>query len=402
MIHSDRARPALGHLGESDPALAALALWCLHRDDPGETRTEGETIRYGPGFDLLPLAEQVGLAAHHVLHVALRHGPRQAAMAERLGPGFDPDLYGIAADAIVNETLGLAGHPLPRPCVTLTELLASVGEDAATPTAAVAEWDADRLALRLHRDPATAKRARDYGRSRAFARDLAPGDAAETPQEAEAWAGHVERAFGLGRDAGTGVGLLLGRLADIAPPRIPWERHLRRLLARALIEAPRRSWRRPSGRWAARHAAARATAAPEPAFEPGRQRMDHLPRIVLAIDTSSSIDAPTLALFSAEIRAIAARTAADIRLIAFDEAVHAEARLGPGDRDALDRLRMRTGGGTDFAPVMQRCRDLSPSLAVILTDLDAPHPPAPPCMVIWVAPEGARPPAYGQVISLPP
>ncbi|TDL79638.1 hypothetical protein E2L08_08515 [Palleronia sediminis] len=400
MTHARRAGPALAHLGETDPALAVLALWCRHRDGTGPTRTEGETIRYGPGFDLMPLAEQVGMAAHHILHVALRHGPRQAALAERMGPGFDPDLYGIAADAIVNETLGLAGHPLPRPSLRLSELLAAIGAPAVSPVAALAEWDADALALRLHRDAPTRQKARDHGKARAFLRDLAPGDAGDTPQEAEAWVAHLERALAAGRAAGSGIGALAGRLADMAPPRIPWERQLRGLLARALIEAPRVSWRRPSGRWAARHADARARGAAEPAFEPGRQRIDHLPRIVVALDTSSSVDEATLALFSAEIRGIAARMAAETWLLAFDEDVHEERRIDPGDRGALDRIAPRTGGGTDYGPVMARCRALGPSVAVILTDLDALPVPPPACPVLWVTPRPAPPPPYGRALAI--
>ena len=87
--NGQRARPgdaarALAHLGEVDPALAVLSLWCRHPDGTGATRTNGDVITYGPAFDRLGLPEQVGLAAHHVLHVALRHSNRQAGLVERL------------------------------------------------------------------------------------------------------------------------------------------------------------------------------------------------------------------------------------------------------------------------------------------------------------------------------
>ena len=97
--HSDRARPALVRLTTQDPALGALALWCAHRDAANgpAARTSGDVIWYGPGFDALAPHEQVGLAAHHVLHVALRHGARMGGMAARLGGGFNETLYGLAA-----------------------------------------------------------------------------------------------------------------------------------------------------------------------------------------------------------------------------------------------------------------------------------------------------------------
>jgi predicted metal-dependent peptidase len=155
--HSARATRALRKLGELDPAFAALALWCAHRD--GETggpaaRTDGATIWYGPAFAALPLHEQVGLAAHHVLHVAFRHAPRAAAMWERFGDGFDAELYNLATDAIVNETLGLAGYALPRPCATLTGLVEAALGERTTPEAAVGRWDAEALYLRLAARPA--------------------------------------------------------------------------------------------------------------------------------------------------------------------------------------------------------------------------------------------------------
>ena len=154
-----RATRALAHLGEVDPALAVLSLWCRHRDGEA-TRTAGEVITYAPGFDTLGLPEQVGTVAHHVLHVALRHSLRAAALAERLGPEFDSMLFGLAADGIVNETLALAGHALPRPAILLTEVLAEAGFACDSAIAALTDWDADRLALALHADPARARRMR--------------------------------------------------------------------------------------------------------------------------------------------------------------------------------------------------------------------------------------------------
>ncbi|SLN52112.1 hypothetical protein ROJ8625_02618 [Roseivivax jejudonensis] len=395
MIHSSRARTALGHLGEVDPGLATLALWCTHRDDPGPTRTEGETIRYGPGFDTRPVAEQVGIAAHHVLHVALRHGPRADAMADRIGSAFDPALYALAADAIVNDTLTSAGHTLPRPRVSLVELLDEIGEATGTPAAALAEWDADRLALRLHHDAGTMRRAGDYGAARAFVSDLAPGQGGTAHQDAETWAGHLERALSVGRGAGSGIGAVLGRLADSAPPRIAWERRLRRLLARALIEAPRPTWRRPSGRWAAADALARGEGREGPPVAPGRQRMTEAPRVVAAIDTSSSVDTQMLGLFAAELRGVARRSGAETWVLGFDDDVHFEEKLAPGAAGLPDLVEMRTGGGTDFGPLMARCRTLGPSVVVVMTDLDAPLGPPPRFPVVWVTPRGAPEAPFG-------
>ncbi|MDG3042231.1 vWA domain-containing protein [Roseicyclus marinus] len=400
--HSNRAARALAHLGEVDPALAVLALWCRHRDGDGATRTDGDTISYGPGFDTLGLPEQVGLVAHHVLHVALRHSDRQAGLAERLGDGFDASLFGLAADGIINETLILAGHAVPRPAVLLTELLAEAGLPAQSPVAALERWDADRLAMALHADPKRAEKLRDWGATRGFAVDLGlgePDDSGETQKTAD-WRNQILRALEAGRKAGTGIGKLGAILADLAPAAVPWEVALRGVLARALTERPHASWRRPAGRWVARMAEAERRGGPVPVYEPGRQRMDARPRLVVGLDTSSSVDAQMLRLFTAEARGIARRTGAEVHLMAFDEAVFLETRLDPSGWQALGDLPLRTGGGTDYADLFDRAGAAAPSMLVVLTDLDAVVPPAPGYPVLWAVPAPVDPPPHGRVLVI--
>jgi predicted metal-dependent peptidase len=402
--HSTRATRALAHLGEVDPALAVLSLWCGHRDGEGATRTMGDTIVYGPGFASLGLAEQVGLAAHHVLHVALRHADRQAALAERLGPRFDASLYGLAADGIINETLLLAGHGLPRPAVTLTDLLDEIGRPAKSPVEALADWDADRLAVLLHSDARLAEKARDWGVTRGFAQDLGLGEPDDTGerQKTADWRNQLLRALEAGRKAGTGVGRLGAILADMAPAETAWEVVLRGILARALTDRPRVSHRRPAGAWVAMMAEAQAGGRPEPAFQPGLARRSDRPRIAIGLDTSSSIDPLTLSLFVAETEGIVRRTGAEAHLLAFDEAVHDTRRIDDAGWRGLRGVALRTGGGTDFAPMLEAAARLSPSITVVLTDLDAPFGPAPACPVLWAVPgrgEVATPP-FGRVLRI--
>lgn len=400
--HSVRAGRALAHLGEVDPALAVLALWCRHRDGTGATRTEGDVIHFGPGFDHMPLPEQLGLLAHHVLHVALRHSNRQAALAERLGARFDASLYGLAADGIINETLILAGHALPRPAVTLCDLLDEAGMPAKSPVEALGDWDADRLAMALHAEPKRAEKLREWGRTRGFARDLevgAPDEEGES-QTAADWRNQILRALEAGRKSGSGIGKLGAILADLAPARVPWEVQLRGILARALTERPRRSYRRPAGRWLAMAEHARVGGGPAPVFEPGRVRHDMRPRVVIGLDTSSSVDRQTLSLFCAEAEGITRRSGAEVHLLAFDEAVFTQARLDPNGWQALRAPEFRTGGGTDFTPFFEAASALQPSIAVVLSDLDAPMPAPPRYPVIWAVPGRVSAPPFGRVVTL--
>lgn len=400
--HSTRAARALAHLGEVDPALAVLALWCRHRDGAGATQTDGDTISYGPGFATLGLPEQVGLVAHHVLHVALRHSDRQAGLAERLGERFDRALYGLAADGIINEVLILAGHAVPRPAVTLCELLAEAGLPAPSAVAALERWDADRLAMALHADPKRAERLREWGATRGFAVDLGLGEPDESgeTQKAADWRNQILRAMEAGRKAGAGIGRLGAILADLAPPSVPWEIVLRGLLARALTERPHPSWRRPSGMWLAQMSHAARSGGLEPAFQPGRARMDSRPRLVVGLDTSSSIDAQAMGLFAAEAEGIARRTGAEVHLMGFDEAVFATQRLDPAGWQGLRDPILRRGGGTDYADLFDKAAKLVPAMLVVLSDLDAELPPKPGFPVLWAVPRKVAAPPYGRVLVI--
>ncbi|MEM6375976.1 MAG: hypothetical protein AAF686_07015, partial [Pseudomonadota bacterium] len=309
-------RAALARMPAIDPAIAALSLWCGHRDADGLTRCTGETIHYGLDFECRPLSEQTGLVAHHVMHVALRHASRAQMMAQRDGANFNADLYNLATDAIVNEALLQAGHALPRPAVRLTELFGALSNRPATADQALSHWDADRLYRYLseRRDGTSrATEAEAYAKTQNFAPDLeTQGEHAPDPEaEPELWAGRMEQALAAGRSAGSGIGAVLARFGDLPRTDTPWEILLRRLLTRALTEHPRRSYRRPANRWIARENEARDANSPSPAFEPALVRDAKRPRLVIGLDTSSSISDGELDLFAAETRGIQRRTGAE-------------------------------------------------------------------------------------------
>lgn len=400
--HSRRARMALNQMGDVDPAIAALALWCTHRDHEGQTETNGDTIYYGPSFTQLSPPEQIGLTAHHVLHVALRHSARQAEMASRLGRGFKPRLYTLAADAMVNEALLAGGHALPRPAVRAKELIDLLpGLETVAPDI-LADWDTDRLyhalAAPLEGDPSQVNPAiEDYMIKRKFAPDLTTKGSFET--QSDVWATRVEQALELGQSAGIGIGPALIRFGDLPDSQIPWERHLRRLLLKAVSDVPRLSHKRPASRWVAQEALARPTGAPSPAFQPGLARDLRRPRIILALDTSSSVTDTQLDLFAAEVLGIQRRSDAEIHLWGFDTTLHSQTRLA--NADALNRLDIRRGGGTDFAPVFEASQNLDPSLLIVLTDLDAPLPAPPRYPVIWAVPTPVTwAPAFGTLLVM--
>lgn len=331
-------------------------------------------------------------------------------MAARHGPGFEADLFNIAADAIVNETVLLAGYVLPRPRVTLTRLLAEALDAEAGAPGAVAAWDVERLYHRLTGggtggETRAGEAVRSLARAAGFGADLDPngsGEGDETDTASE-WQGRLARALAEGRGAGRGLGRLAGRLGDLPRTDTPWERLLRGAVTRAVTSDALPQPFRPSRRWLAMDAAARASDAPTPGFLAATGRPRPQARIAVLLDASGSVPRPLRDRFAGEVAGIAGRTGAEVHLVVFDTAVR-EARTPPA-HDAgrvLRDLDWPEGGGTDFAPALAAAQAVRPSIIVVLTDLEAdPGDPPGRIPVIWATPRRvAAPPPWGRVIAL--
>lgn len=424
--HTRRASAAIERLCEFAPASGALALWMPQRDatddrepaaDGAPLVTDGHTIRYRAGFETLSLPQQAGWVAHAVLHVALRHVPRARALRERIGD-VDDELFNTCADAIVNSALAHASWlELPQGAVRLELLLGELLGRRVAPQEALANWDVEAL-YRFVDDRKAAERGRPRadGRRAAAVRAAARADRADLdmrhgqgpvqPVEQEAELAREWRERLVRAQAGDGeFALLRGLLADLREPPLPWEQLLRSRAARALAPREARSWSRPTRSWLAnqgcvraRAGAATTTAGAAPPrrlpWEPGRSALHPVPRLVLVLDVSGSIDEELLARLLREVRAIVRRHGAGLTLIAGDDAVRAVFAVpAQASFDAaawLGSLQVHGGGGTDFTPMLQAADERRADLIVVFTDLEGPvrHRPAAP--VLWAVPSGGR------------
>ncbi len=167
-----RGTRAIQRMVEHAPSTGGLALWVAHQDlaqvdfadmvshqaaaaatTPVVTRataatliaTDGNSVFYAPAFERLALAEQVGLVAHEVLHIALRHPQRYVELQQQLGD-VDLQLFNLCADAVVNSALAhLAWLKLPASAMLIDRLLAQVLSIHLAAEAALLEWDVERL-----------------------------------------------------------------------------------------------------------------------------------------------------------------------------------------------------------------------------------------------------------------
>jgi predicted metal-dependent peptidase len=456
-LHAHRGTRAVQRLVEFAPSTGGLALWMHHRDEvPPSThaapaarsaqadqvapvRTDGHCLYYAPGFARLSLPAQSGAVAHALLHVALRHPQRLAALQQLLGD-VDTALFNVCADAIVNSALShLAWIELPADAVRLEALLQRVfaGDTAAqpasalSPEAALAAWDVEALYRAIddrqpdhrggssgqsqprsggqsqatsaqqahdarsqraqsaqpsqaHRpDGPRATRARALGA--ATAPDLlpAPGGSERPEDEAEAareWGERLQRA-----PAGDGeFSLLRSLLADLPRVHTPWEQVLRRVLARALVQQPGPSWSRPSRSYLANQG--RTRGGRRLPWEPGTTPSRAVPRLVLMVDVSGSIDDTLLQRFTREIDALVRRLGAGLTLVIGDDRVRQVLHFEPG-RTRLQGISFAGGGGTDFTPLLEEADRHRPDIGVLLTDLDGGTRYRPAWPLLWAVPE---------------
>ena len=353
--------------------------------------------------------EQIGLAAHHILHVALRHSARAAALAARLGGEFDAQLFNLAADALINEAVLAGDHALPRPVVLATDLIKQALRQETSASEALGEWDVERLyfAVRGQGGDGTGREgeAQVYAKAHSFNADLeqdaGTGEEGDAVQDAARWRQHISRAMDAGRSAGRGIGRIGHRLADVAEPRVPWEQILRRLLTQAVMQAPQHSPQRPARRWIAGTAQALRAGTLEPGFEAGFRPHTDVARIAIAMDASSSIDDGRLAMFWGEVTGIARRMRAELHLMVFDDKIRHQVTVDP-TATQIPLPELPRGGGTAFIPVIAQAQQLGVAALVILTDLEGEAGPAPRGLpVIWAVPDGAvTQPPFGRLIDL--
>ena len=416
-LFTHRGTRAVQRMVEHAPSTGGLALWVHHRDrradgqvqlqDEPPATTDGHTIFYASGFEQLALPRQAGCVAHAVLHIALRHAQRYQAMQRRTGDA-DLQLFNVCADAIVNSALAHLGWlRLPDTSVRLETLLATVLGLRLDAEAALLAWDVERL-YRAVDDRAAAARTREDGpRSaavramvRADAADLKPGPGTRDAPEHEAeaareWCERLQRAH-----AGDGAySILRTLLADLPRLRAPWEQALRTQLAHGLAQRPGLSWSRPSRSYLANQG--RSSAGRRMPWEPGSTATTHVPRLVVVVDVSGSIEDALCARFAGEIEAISRRLEAALVLIVGDDRVRRVETFCPGATRLRD-IAFHGGGGTDFTPLLEEAQRHRPDLIVVLTDLQGPARFRPKCPVIWAVPEspGEVVPPFGRLLRL--
>lgn len=388
-----------------EPFFAHVAMgFRLQETDKIETcSTDGETFFYNAGYIKGQLPRQLeGMIAHETLHAAYRHPHR--------GEGLDPKLWNVAADIQVNHILQQHGFMLPEGAAVVspdhavdrtTNKGRSVEEiynlleqqkqqggggknpnGGKMPQAGTVEMP--NPDDKKHDGPP----AREPGEGNQDGDDEGEGQGQKDADDQERdLKRRVIKAALEARKQGKMPGDLESILDELKYGRKDWRDSFRRYLGGGAI--PEQTWSRPNRRYIA-----------EGDYLPGQGKFGP-GEIVLAIDSSGSIDDSLLAKFMAEIRKINEDVQPEkIHVVVCDAQVQWTCTFGPYDEVTAKAIGR---GGTDFVPVFDWVRNqgINPKALVYFTDLYGRFPDAPDYPVAWIVwPGGGNAVPFGELISM--
>jgi len=359
----------------------------LVEDGSAETAwTDGVSIGYNPQYvDGLSQAELIGLVAHEVLHVSNLHPWRRG--------GREPVRFNEAADYAINSILRDSGFSLPEGALLDSEY-----------TGKSAEWIFDRLGSQEPEAPEPEAEPEAEGEPEDGGEDGdgdGDGDEDGEPEsgseasedgaegEPESGSGEPDKPSQAGevrdapqdegepsaedwkqavREAAMVAGELGGELERNVERAVESHVDWRSILRRFVTETSKAdyTWTRPNTSYVYGGM-----------YLPSLRSQSMAP-IVIAIDTSGSIDTVALGKFSAEIEDMISEVQpSKVHIFSVDTEVKSHETFEAGE--ALD-FTPKGGGGTDFRPLFSAVEELEepPCCVIYFTDLYGPFPSSEP------------------------
>lgn len=358
------------------PFFASLALRLRVKvDESCETMwTDGRDLGFNPKFvDTLPLDQVKGLLAHEVMHLACAHQTRRGAR--------DPKKWNMAGDYAINQILVDSKMALPE-----GRLLdpAFVG------------MSADEIYGRIPDPPpgdgnGPGGRGQDPGGCGEIRDAKGPdGNAltpSETAQEEQNWKIAVAQAATQAKAMGEMPGGLSRLVGELLAPKVNWREVLRRFIDQAARNDY--TWTRPNRRYL--HAGLYLPAL----------YSEELPPIVIAVDTSGSIDEEMLDQFASEMSSILGEYKTSCNVLYCDTEIEGVESFTSSDLPL--KLHPKGGGGTDFRPPFAwvEKQGVTPACLIYLTDMcchSFPEPPGYP--VLWAKTEDYGKAPFGEEVQI--
>lgn len=370
-----RVRDARAGLLLTHPFFGVLSLKLdLIEDASVETAgVNSKALRFAPAFvETLSNAELKGLVAHEVMHLALMHHARQGAR--------DASMWNDAGDYAINAGLVADGFTLPKGA-----LLDSKYDGMAA--------EAIYNALRDEKQEQDAQQPKpgkggQPGKGNAATGSFEPAGPEGSSEAGDAerdWQENANEAMRAASSAGKLPAGIKRTVSAAVVPKADWRALLRRFMTDQI--KTRSTWSKRNKRF------------PD-IYLPGRTR-DGMGALVVAVDTSGSVNQAMLDRFAAEISAISADVEpACVHVVYCDAQVN---RVDTYEHGETVKLTACGGGGTRFSPVFARVESegWQPAALVYLTDLIcSDYPPEPAYPVLWACYGSQRVAPMGETVAI--
>jgi predicted metal-dependent peptidase len=358
--------------------------------------TDGSNLILNPEkFFEFSLDERVFIVAHEILHCVLNHCslalPMRRNNKVKFTDGtdlpYDQELMNVAMDLVINDTL-IHDKIGKFPACGL--------HDPNTATRADSFLDAYRKVWKKDQQNGGGQGGASQ-RGKGFDQIMDPGTGqGKDPQQATqdrsqtSWDTAVAAALASAKAQGKLPAGLERLLTEIIEPQVAWQDHIRAFFARK-VGGGGYNWRKPD-----RRLIQRDIYAPERAG-------NGCGMIVVAIDTSGSINQKILDVFFGEMRGIIDDVRPQlIHVVWCDAQVHKVDTVE--NAMDIDGLKPAGGGGTRFEPVFEWIAEqsLAPDALVYLTDGLGSFPKAAPAYpMIWGAIKGYNVKyPFGEVVEI--
>ena len=346
------------------PFFGELALRLRLKEEPGTPTmaVDGRNIFYNPAFvEGLSIGLTRAIIAHEVMHCVFDHIGRRGDR--------NPKKWNHAGDYAINQMLTESGFDFEG-----TGLLNS----------AYAGMTTDQIYALLPEGVGDDS-APGPGEPGGSLDDCMDGDASSNEVSATDWKIATIQAANSAKSMGK-LPSSLGRfIEELTSPKVDWRDMLRRFITE--ISKDDYSWMRPNRRFMS-----------QDLYLPSLYS-ETMGKIVVAIDTSGSIDQATLNAFGSEIKAIVQSTRPSKTTVIYcDAAVNHVDEFGPNDELHFE---IHGGGGTDFCPPFAYVDEhsITPVCFVYLTDMYGRFPDAPDYPVMWCATSDVIGP-FGETIRI--
>jgi predicted metal-dependent peptidase len=390
----------------------ALGLAWVNAPDVGTMATDGRSVWFNPAWcERHGVEKTMGVIAHEVLHVVNRHHLRRG---ER-----DAELWNVAADLLINRLLEDDKYVLPHdglfdrdrryaglPTETIYARLLEQQQQAQQPDDRRSSSQASgsgnghdptasgQTSSQAKPDQGEAHNgngafpARHWGEVRDLTKPngqcLSPTERIQAEHDLDV---RARQAAAAAKRAGK-FGTALREMVEIATDRVDWRDKFRMAFDGVLRGEV--SWARPNRRFI-QHGM----------YLPGWRRTG-AGRIGFVLDTSGSISANELSVYTAAVLGILEETGPEVvALIQCDARVQRVDTIQPGE--SFDRIEVHGRGGTRFQPAFDWIAEsgFGADAIVYATDLncsDQPRDPGVP--VIWLTPMHNRMMPFGEIVPV--